>query len=74
MLNYTRDIIFCLLPLCEKHDIQAIHFNEPLKSKSNLADVVFKHWGHSSVYPLNRPVLNHIGDTAMLFDDDWYDL
>jgi hypothetical protein len=37
-----------------------------LVSKSNLADIVTKHWGYSSAYPLLRPVLHHMGDTGML--------
>ena len=37
-----------------------------LVSKSNLADIVTKHWGYPSAYPLIRPVLHHMGDTGML--------
>ena len=39
-----------------------------LVSKSNLADIVTKHWGYSSAYPLIRPVVHHMGDTGMLCD------
>ena len=39
-------------------------------SKSNVADIVTKHWGHSSVYHLLRPVFGHEGDTDELYEDD----
>ena len=39
-------------------------------SKSNVADIVTKHWGHSSVYNLLNPVFGHEGDTDELYEDD----
>ena len=39
-------------------------------SKSNVADIVTKHWGHSSVYNLLKPVFGHEGDTDELYEDD----
>ena len=39
-------------------------------SKSNVADTVTKHWGHSSVYNLLKPMFGHEGDTDELYDDD----
>ena len=38
-------------------------------SKSNVADIVTKHWGHSAVYHLLRPVFGHEGDTDELYED-----
>ena len=40
-------------------------------SKSNVADIVTKYWGHSSVYNLLKPVFGHEGDTNELYDDDY---
>ena len=34
----------------------------------NPADILSKHWGHSQVYPLLRPVLFYQGDTSNLLD------
>ena len=39
-------------------------------SKSNVADIVTKHWGYSLVYNLLKPVFGHEGDTYELFEDD----
>ena len=39
-------------------------------SNSNVADIVTKHWGHSSVYTLLKPISGHEGDTDELYEDD----
>ena len=36
----------------------------------NPADVLSKHWGHTQVYPLLRPLLFYKGDTINLLEDD----
>ena len=33
---------------------------------ANPADILSKHWGHSAVYPLLRPILFYHGDTINL--------
>ena len=61
------------------HNILSYHYVESmiargfislnhLGSKSNLADIVTKHWGYSVAYPLIRPGLHHMGNTGMLCD------
>ena len=78
MVNSSK---FPYARLHKRHNILSYHYVRSmiarkfislnhLTSKSNLADIVTKHWGHSSAYPLIKPVLHHIGDTGMLGDDD----
>ena len=53
------------LPMVAKGFIAMHH----VVSKSNVADIVTKHWGHSSVYNLLKPVFRHQGDTDKLYED-----
>ena len=39
-----------------------------LAGESNPADVLSKHWGHSQVYPLLRPLLFYQGNTFDLIE------
>ena len=72
--------------LKKRHNILSFHYVRSiiarrylainhLISKSNVADVVSKHWSHDDVHSLLRPVFNHIGDTGTLHHDDeeWKD-
>jgi hypothetical protein len=74
MVNSSK---FPYARLHKRHNILSYHYVRSmiargfisinhLISKSNLADIVTKHWGYSSAYPLIRPVLHHMGDTGML--------
>ena len=67
--------------LNKRHNILSFHYVRAIiargfiamhhvVSKSNVADIVTKHWGHSSVYHLLRPVFGHEGDTDELYEDD----
>ena len=76
MINSSK---FPYARLHKRHNILSFHYVRSmiakkfislnhLVSKSNLADIVTKHWGYSSSYPLIRPVLHHMGNTGMLCD------
>ena len=41
-----------------------------MKSSNNLADILTKHWNHSSVCDPPRLVFHTVGNTACLHDDD----
>ena len=41
-----------------------------IRSKSNIADLLSKHWGYQSSYDLIRPIFHHAGNTASLYIDD----
>jgi hypothetical protein len=67
--------------LNKRHNILSFHYVRAMiargfiamhhvVSKSNVADIVTKHWGHSSVYHLLKPVFGHEGDTDELYEDD----
>ena len=67
--------------LQKRHNILSYHFVRSmiargfialhhLKSKNNLVDVLTKHWSHTSVYNLLRPIFHHGGNTASLYTDD----
>ena len=67
--------------LRKRHNILSFHYVRSMIAKgfialhhisspSNLADILTKHWSHSSVYNLLRPVFHHLGNTAMLYIDD----
>ena len=67
--------------LHKRHNILSFHYVRSMiargyialnhvTSKSNLADVVSKHWSHSAVYNLLKPVFHHVGDTGELYKDD----
>ena len=67
--------------LHKRHNILSYHYVRSLiargfialhhiKSSNNLADVLTKHWSHSSVYNLLRPIFHHTGNTAALYTDD----
>ena len=69
--------------LNKRHNILSFHFVRDIISKgyismnhirsgSNIADILSKHWSHKSAYPLIRPVFNYIGDTGDLFIDDYF--
>jgi len=45
----------------------AIHH---IPTSCNLADILTKHWGNQSVWNLLQPVLNWMGNTANLYEDD----
>ena len=40
-----------------------------INGDTNPADILSKHWGHSQVYPMLRPILFYKGDTSQLLDD-----
>ena len=65
--------------LHKRHNILSYHYVKSmisrgflslnhLDSKSNIADVVTKHWSLGSVQLLLKAVLGHCGDTAELLD------
>ena len=67
--------------LSKRHHALAYHYTrEAVASKMvafhhipgdmNPADVLSKHWGHSQVYSLLRPLLFYKGDTSELITDD----
>ena len=67
--------------LHKRHNILSYHFVRSMvargfialhhiKSATNLADVLTKHWSHGSVYDLLRPIFHHAGNTASLYIDD----
>ena len=67
--------------LSKRHHALAYHYTrEAVASKMvsfhhidgdmNPADVLSKHWGHSQVYSMLRPMLFYKGDTADLIHDD----
>ena len=67
--------------LSKRHNILSFHYVRSLisrgfialnhiKSGSNIADVLSKHYSHSAGYQLMKPILNHMGDTAELFNND----
>ena len=67
--------------LSKRHHALAYHYTrEAVASKMvsfhhidgdmNPADVLSKHWGHSQVYSMLRPLLFYKGDTADLIHDD----
>ena len=79
MINSSK---FPYARLHKRHNILSYHYVRSmiargfislthLTSKSNLADIVTKHWGHSSAYPLIQPVLYHMGNTRMLYNDSY---
>ena len=39
-----------------------------IPSELNVADILSKHWGHSQVYPILKPILFYQGDTLELID------
>ena len=41
-----------------------------LAGKDNCADILTKHWGHSVVYPLLKPIFYYCGNTGDLLQDD----
>ena len=78
MINSSK---FPYTRLHKRHNILSYHYVRSmiarkfislthLTSKSNLADIMTKHWGYFSAYPLIQPVLYHLGDTGMLYKDD----
>ena len=65
--------------LSKRHHALAYHYTrEAIASKmiafhhingeNNPADILSKHWGHSQVYPLLRPILFYKGDTSQLIN------
>ena len=41
-----------------------------IPSSCNLADILTNHWGHQSMWHLRRSVLNWMGNTADLYEED----
>ena len=67
--------------LAKRHHALAYHYTrEAIASKmvafhhiggdQNPADILSKHWGHSQVYPLLRPILFYKGNTHNLIDEE----
>ena len=67
--------------LNKRHNILSFHFVRNIiskgyisinhiKSQSNVADILSKHWSYKSAYPLLRPIFHYAGDTGNLFIDD----
>ena len=67
--------------LHKKHNILSYHYVRSMgaagfiamhhiPSSCNLADILTKHWGAQSVCNLLQPVLNWMGNTANLYEDD----
>eukprot|EP00536_Pseudo-nitzschia_multiseries_P011645 jgi/Psemu1/29538/gm1.29538_g len=48
---------------------EAPHSLIPL-CKDNCTDILTKHWGHSVVYPLFKPIFHYCGNTGNLLQDD----
>ena len=57
--HYTREAIAS----------EAIEFHH-IPGHVNPADILSKHWGHSSVWPTLKPILFWMGDTATLLSSD----
>ena len=66
--------------LSKRHQMLAFHYTrEAVASKMvafhhifgdlNPADILSKHWGHSQIYPMLRPILFYHGDTINLLED-----
>ncbi len=67
--------------LSKRHHALAYHYTrEAIASKMvifshipsgiNVADILSKHWGHSQVYDMLRPIFFYEGDTMELIDED----
>ena len=67
--------------LHKRHNILSFHFVrsmiacgyinlQHIRSESNIADILSKHWGYQSSYDLIRPIFHHTGNTASLYIDD----
>ena len=67
--------------LSKRHHALAYHFTREavatglvsfyhIDGDKNPSDILSKHWGHSQVYPMLRPLLFYQGDTADLIDED----
>ena len=65
--------------LGKRHHALAYHFTREavaskmvtfhhIPSELNVADILSKHWGHSQVYPILKPILFYQGDTLELID------
>jgi hypothetical protein len=68
------------LQLGKRHHALAYHFTREaiaarmvvfnhIPSELNVADILSKHWGHSQVYPLLKPILFYQGDTLDLIKE-----
>ena len=67
--------------LSKRHHALAYHFTREavatglvsfyhIDGDKNPSDILSKHWGHSQVYPMLRPLLFYQGDTADLIEED----
>ena len=67
--------------LNKRHNILSFHFVRGLiarrfialnhvSTKSNVADLLSKHWSYPTAHPLLKPIFHHIGDTADLYCAD----
>ena len=67
--------------LNKRHQALAYHYTrEAVASKMvifhhipgviNPSDILSKHWGHSQIYPMLRPIMFYHGDTIDLLDDE----
>jgi hypothetical protein len=65
----------------ERHHTLAYHFTRGaiaarrvvvnhIPSELNVVDILSKHWGHSQVYPLLKPILFYQGDTLDLIKEE----
>jgi hypothetical protein len=65
--------------LGKRHHALAYHFTREavaskmvtfhhIPSELNVADILSKHWGHSQVYPILKPILFYQGDTLELIE------
>jgi hypothetical protein len=67
--------------LGKRHHALAYHFTREaiaarmvvfnhIPSELNVADILSKHWGHSQVYPLLKPILFYQGDVGLIQHKD----
>ena len=67
--------------LNKRHNILSFHFVRNIisngfisinyiRSQSNLADILSKHWSQKAAYPLLKPIFDYSGDTGNLYIDD----
>ena len=67
--------------LSKRHHALAYHFTREavasgmvvfmhIPGEHNVADILSKHWGHSQVYPLLKPLLFYQGDTMSLLKEE----
>ena len=71
--------------LHKRHNILSFHYVRSLiacgfinlqhiDSEANVSDILSKHWGYQSSWPLLQPLFHYEGDTGALFYDDTIEL